>query len=145
MESSCLRYTDIPHTSKLFSDFQYHFDRVARFYASAAGKIEYPPERRAALVSALRATNGSTRQERSSLDLLAREDTVAVVTGQQVGLFSGPAYTIYKALTAARLAEKLTREGTPAVPIFWLATEDHDFAEVNDTFVFDPTHPPRSL
>lgn len=145
MESSCLRYTDIPHTSKLFSDFQYHFDRVARFYASAADRIEYPSERRAALITALRASNGGTGPERSALDLLARQDTVAVVTGQQVGLFSGPAYTIYKALTAARLAEKLTREGMPAVPVFWLATEDHDFAEVNHTFVFDQSHKPVPL
>src|ERR1700730_1433897 len=102
MESACLRYTDIPHTSKLFLDFQYHFDRVAPFYEGAGARIEYPAERRAALISALRGTNGETEGERSALNLLAREGTVAVVTGQQVGLFSGPAYTIYKALTAVR-------------------------------------------
>jgi bacillithiol synthase len=60
-----------------------------------------------------------------------------VVTGQQVGLFSGPAYTIYKALTAARHAYDLTERGRPAVPVFWLATEDHDFAEVNHSWIFD--------
>jgi bacillithiol biosynthesis cysteine-adding enzyme BshC len=76
---------------------------------------------------------------------LARPETVAVVTGQQVGLFSGPAYTIYKALTAARLAELLNAQGIPAVPVFWLATEDHDFAEVNHTFVFDANHRPIRL
>src|SRR5438128_3500430 len=140
MESACLRYTDVPHTSKLFVDFQYHFDRVAPFYASSESRIEYPRERRTALISALRETNGATEAERSSLDLLAKDGTVAVVTGQQVGLFSGPAYTIYKALTAVRLAEKLTARGIEAVPIFWLATEDHDFAEVNLFWTFDPTH-----
>lgn len=145
MESACLRYTEIPHTSRLFLDFQYHFDRVAQFYRSAANTIEYPPERRQALIAALRTTNGASAAEQSSLNLLAREGTVAVVTGQQVGLFSGPAYTIYKALTAVRLAEKLTQEGRPAVPVFWLATEDHDFAEINHTFVFDPSHEPVKL
>jgi len=97
MESACLRHTQIPHTSALFSDFQYHFDKVARFYAHnphdgrsyavAAREIAYPDDRRAALVAALRASNSET----ASLDLLARPGTVAVVTGQQVGLFSGPA------------------------------------------------------
>jgi len=151
METACLRHTEIPHTSRLFSDFQYHFDRLARFYvhhpedpaayAAAAKELSYPPERRAALVAALRARNGDS----PSLDLLSRPGTVAVVTGQQVGLFSGPAYTVYKALTAARLAEQLTSQGIPAVPIFWVATEDHDFAEVNHSFVFDGEHHPVIL
>jgi bacillithiol synthase len=148
METACLRHTEIPHTSRLFSDFQYHFDRVSRFYAhnpfdpssydAAAREIAFPADRRERLVAALRAKNGGS----PSLDLLARPETVAVVTGQQVGLFSGPAYTIYKALTAARLAADLTARGIPAVPIFWLATEDHDFAEVNHTYVFDKDHRP---
>jgi bacillithiol synthase len=151
MESACLRHTEIPHTSRLFSDFQYHFDKVARFYAydphdsgsyaAAAKQIAYPDDRRTALVAALRTTNGET----ASLDLLARPGTVAVVTGQQVGLFSGPAYTIYKALTAVRLAARLSEQGIPAVPMFWLATEDHDVEEVNHTFVFGPDHRPVQL
>jgi bacillithiol biosynthesis cysteine-adding enzyme BshC len=151
MESACLRQTDIPHTSRLFSDFQYHFDRVSRFYghapgspqsyAEAARQIDFPDDRRAALVAALRARNGDS----ASLDLLAKSGTVAVVTGQQVGLFSGPAYTIYKALTAARLAARLTEQGIPAVPVFWLATEDHDLAEVNHGYVFDRNHNPIAL
>src|SRR5271168_2231731 len=151
MEPACLRHTEIPHTSRLFSDFQYHFDRVASFYryapgdpaayASAAHEIAYPADRRAALVSALRARNG----ESAALERLAEAGTVAVVTGQQVGLFSAPAYTISKALTAARLAAHLTEQGIPAVPIFWLATEDHDFAEVNHNFVFDSRHRPVTL
>src|SRR5579862_4779063 len=151
METVCIRHNEIPHTTKLFSDFQYHFDRVARYYAHPPGdpdsyaavarEMQYPADRRAALVAALRSRNPGN----PSLELLARPGTVAVVTGQQVGLFSGPAYTIYKALTAARLAAQLNARGIPAVPVFWLATEDHDFAEVNHTFVFDTNHRPIEL
>ena len=151
MESACLRHTEIPHTTSLFSDFQYHFDRLARFYAhnphdpqsyvAAAKAIEYPAERRRTLVEALRARNAASE----SLELLAKPGTVAVVTGQQVGLFSGPAYTIYKALTAVRLAKRLGEQGIAAVPIFWLATEDHDLAEVSHSFAFGPDQRPVGL
>jgi bacillithiol synthase len=129
----------------------YHFDRVSAFYnyapydpgsySAAASQIQFPDDRRAALVSALRTQNGDSEV----LTRLAQPGTVAVVTGQQVGLFSGPAYTIYKALTAVRAASELTARGIPAVPIFWLATEDHDFAEVNRFWTFDAEHHPVEL
>ena len=143
IQPACIRHTELPGTSRLFSDFAYHFDRVQGFYGfdphnpaslnSAASQIQFPDERRAALISALRGQNG----ESESLARLARPGTVAVVTGQQVGLFSGPAYTVYKAITAAKLARQLSESGIPAVPLFWLASEDHDFAEVNHAWVFN--------
>jgi bacillithiol biosynthesis cysteine-adding enzyme BshC len=156
MQPACIRHTELPGTSRLFADFSYHFDRVARFYrhdphdpeslARAAAEIAYPDDRRAALVDALRAqethAGGSVGE---SLRRLAQPGTVAVVTGQQVGLFSGPAYTVYKALTAARVARQLTDQGTPAVPVFWLATEDHDFAEVDHAWVYDASGEPVQL
>src|SRR5580698_6033442 len=60
-----------------------------------------------------------------------RQGALAAVTGQQVGLFGGPLFSIFKALTAVKLAEEATAAGVECVPIFWLATEDHDLAEVN--------------
>jgi bacillithiol biosynthesis cysteine-adding enzyme BshC len=151
MKCTCVRQTELPHATKLFADLVYHPDRVRTFYpylpsdhesfASAARQVNLSAERRAALVSVLRTQNGPS----ASLDLLAKPETVAVVTGQQVGLFSGPSYTVYKALTAARLARELTGRGIPAVPVFWLATEDHDFAEVNHAWVFDAQHQPVKL
>ncbi len=151
MQGACVRHTEIPHTSRLFADYLYHFDRVSRFYEysphdaaafrAAAASIDYPEERRAQLVAALRAQNGDS----PALEELARPGTYAVVTGQQVGLFSGPAYTIYKALTAAALARRLSESGLRSVPVFWLATEDHDFSEVNHAFVFDAAHRPVRL
>jgi bacillithiol biosynthesis cysteine-adding enzyme BshC len=151
MECTCVPHYDLPHSSKLFLDLVYHFDRVRSFYphapydaasySEAASQVDFKPEQRAALVAALRPRNGDS----AALSLLAQPGTVAVVTGQQVGLFSGPAYTIYKALTAVRLARDLTARGIPAVPVFWLATEDHDFAEINHTWTFDSRHQAQKL
>jgi bacillithiol biosynthesis cysteine-adding enzyme BshC len=148
MEPSCIRHSELPGASRLFLDFSYHFDKVSSLYphnphspaelAQVAREISYPDDRRAALVKALEGQNGPSE----SLALLAKPGTVAVITGQQVGLFSGPSYTIYKAMTAARVARELNAQGVAAVPIFWLATEDHDFPEVNHAWVFGPAHKP---
>lgn len=62
---------------------------------------------------------------------LAEDGTVAVVTGQQAGLFTGPLYTVYKALTAVALADWLSGEGYRAVPVFWVASEDDDWSEMS--------------
>jgi bacillithiol synthase len=150
-EPACIRHTDLPGTSRLYSDFCYDFGRVAGFYAHnphdpaafgrAAGEIGYPEARRAAMAEALAAQGNSG----ALLERFAQFGTAVVVTGQQVGLFAGPAYTIYKALTAARLAEDLTARGIPAVPLFWLATEDHDFAEASHAWIFDAAFRPARL
>lgn len=141
MPSHCIRHTALPGSSKLFTDLLYHFDRVADFYDYApfdpesyrkAAKFDFPAARRAQLVRALAESNPGN----PSLDKLAQAGTVAVVTGQQVGLFSGPAYTLYKVLTAVRLAKHLDNQGIPAVPVFWLATEDHDLPEINQAWAF---------
>jgi bacillithiol biosynthesis cysteine-adding enzyme BshC len=148
--SDCIPHTELPGTSKLFADLLYNYARVAKFYGhdpsqaasydTAARQIQYPDDRRAAMAKALAGQNAPSEL----LTRFAQPGTVAVVTGQQVGLFGGPAYTIYKALTAAKLAKNLTARGISAVPIFWMATEDHDFAEVNHTWVFDADgHPAR--
>lgn len=67
------------------------------------------------------------------INLLENENTFTVTTGHQLCLFTGPLYTAYKILHVIRLAEELTEKmgGTTVLPIFWMATEDHDFAEVN--------------
>jgi bacillithiol biosynthesis cysteine-adding enzyme BshC len=146
MESDCLAFRELPHTTKLFATFIDDFSRVGKYYAhppteagilAAAGEVRLAPELRKEVVGVLREQNerfGSEFKLDSAtavnLDRLA-EGAVAIVTGQQVGLFSGPAYSIYKAISALRWAETITRHGVDAVPIFWLATEDHDLAEVN--------------
>lgn len=146
MESHCLSFREIPHTTKLFSTFLDDFGRVSSYYAhpptaagieAAAREVHLDPEVRRVVVEILRDQNrafapGEQIDPATSrnLDRLAA-GAVAIVTGQQVGLFSGPAYTFYKALSAIRCGEDITRPGIDAVPIFWLATEDHDLAEAN--------------
>ena len=150
MQCTCVRQTDLPNTSKLFADLIYRFDRVHDLYPWApndpdaiaeAAKFSFPDARRAEVVHAL----GRANEGNPSLARLAQPGTVAIVTGQQDGLFSGPAYTVYKPLTAIRIANQLNGRGIPAVPIFWLATEDHDFAEVDHTWVFDHDHRPSRI
>jgi len=145
MESHCLPFREIPSTTKLFATFLDEFERVSAYYAhppnedgilAAAREIRLDAETRRAVVEVLRDQNrklGAGPDAERNLDRLAA-GAAAIVTGQQVGLFTGPDYSIFKALCAARAAEQITARGVDAVPIFWLATEDHDLAEVNHTF-----------
>ncbi len=148
MDCRVLTFRQLPHQPKLFLEYLDHFERVKAFYAhppamsavkGAAQKVDYPDDRRAEVTSILRRQNialGAGAETLSNLDRLEK-GAVAVVSGQQVGLFSGPAYSIYKALTAVQIAEELSQDGIPAVPIFWMATEDHDLDEVHHTTWFD--------
>jgi bacillithiol biosynthesis cysteine-adding enzyme BshC len=147
MDCRTLPFSQLPHQPKLFLQFIENFPRVAEFYVHppamtsvkrVARALKFPQERRAEVVSALRAQNEAFGSGVTTAENLARleKGAVAVVSGQQVGLFSGPAYAIYKALTAVQLAEELTRGGVRAVPVFWMATEDHDLEEVRHSTWF---------
>jgi bacillithiol synthase len=69
---------------------------------------------------------------------LAAGASLVVTTGQQPGLFTGPLYTVYKALSVIALARRLERERrVPVVPVFWVAGDDHDFAEANHAWILD--------
>jgi bacillithiol synthase len=144
IESHCISFREIPQTTKIFSSFLEDFSKVSRYYAfpatldglkGSAAATELDRESRRTVVEVLRAQNqafGAGAGTFANLDRLAN-GAVAVVTGQQVGLFGGPAYSIYKAITAARYAAELTKQGVDAVPVFWLATEDHDLEEIDHT------------
>ncbi|HEX6559769.1 MAG TPA: bacillithiol biosynthesis BshC, partial [Longimicrobiales bacterium] len=82
------------------------------------------------------AVEGTTERARAKLESIAAGDGFFVATGQQAGLFGGPLYTLYKTLTTIRLAEALEEQlGVTVAPLFWIAADDHDFAEVNHAYV----------
>ena len=139
-----LPFERIPQQSRLFLDYLKDPVALRRFYPSAVRFHHELPERvgevlsayktdRTVLCDALEEMNrgwGASPETLANIARLREQDTVAVVSGQQAGLFTGPLYTIYKALSAVKLAGCLAQRGTAAVPVFWIATEDHDFAEV---------------
>ncbi len=88
-----------------------------------------------AALSALNGRLGESQERQRHLEALAAGAPV-VVTGQQVGLFLGPLFNLYKAMSAVLAARELARaSGRPVVPVFWLQTEDHDLVEIARTFV----------
>jgi bacillithiol biosynthesis cysteine-adding enzyme BshC len=148
MECRVLPFRQLPHQSKLFVQFVDRFSSVRQFYGhpptlQAAKKVArsfaYPPERRAKVAAILAEQNAAFGAGQAARENIARfaSGAVAIVSGQQVGLFSGPAYAIYKAVSAIQIARELTRAGVEAVPVFWMATEDHDLDEVRTSTWFD--------
>ena len=150
MPGTIVPYDRVPHSSALFVDYLYHFDRVSGFYegppyelssyktvAAQLPSFESKRERVCAILSRQNKAFGCGEATFENLQRLAQTGSYAVVTGQQVGLFGGPAFTIFKALTTVRLANYLTEQGIPVAPVFWLATEDHDLAEVAEVGTLD--------
>jgi bacillithiol biosynthesis cysteine-adding enzyme BshC len=157
VKAHCLPFSQIPHTTRLFADFLTYSPNVQPFYPRSplfgewvkeeAAKISYDSSRRERVTAILERQNKSwdaSPQTLANLDRL-RKGAAAIVTGQQVGLFGGPMFAIYKALTAVKLAEEATAAGVDAVPVFWLATYDHDLAEVNHVSIPGPDSAPQVL
>jgi bacillithiol biosynthesis cysteine-adding enzyme BshC len=141
----------LPQLPRLVEDYYYDYGKVREFYNGDfrdAAAYERQTERvlarripRDALAAVLieqNQTYGCGPRTLARIESLAREQACAVVTGQQVGLFSGPLYTIYKALTAVKLADSLNHRGLGRfVPVFWLASDDHDLAEIDRIVLLD--------
>lgn len=132
-------FASLPAMSALFLDYVTDWTRVRDFYPHA-----YSVESIAAFARARQPLSAAHR-ERLCSSLTGDADSikklaagaVAVITGQQPGLFTGPNYTILKALTVIKLAKALDAMGVPAAPVFWVAAEDHDYQEIESTTVLD--------
>jgi bacillithiol biosynthesis cysteine-adding enzyme BshC len=143
MKSQCLPFHQIPHTTRLFLDYLSYTPSVRSFYPRSpifsewvkdeSQRVVYDAARRGKVSEILERQNrawGASSKTLANIERFKR-GALAAVTGQQVGLFGGPLFSIFKALTAVKLAEQATAAGVDCVPVFWLATEDHDLAEVN--------------
>jgi len=153
----CLPFSEIPHTTRLFSDFLNQSPAVRQFYRRSprfsdwfqdeASQVPHDRQRHQQVADVLERQNRNWGAPNATLANLARlrAGANAVVTGQQVGLFGGPVFSIYKALTAIKLAREATSAGIESVPVFWLATEDHDLAEINHIEIPGPDYIPTRI
>jgi bacillithiol biosynthesis cysteine-adding enzyme BshC len=141
-------------TSRLFSDFVNHFDKVSSFFvgdfrdpdsyrrvAEAIDKREYPRDQIAEILTRQNSSYGLTEQVEANLGKIREPETLMVVTGQQVGLLGGTVLSLYKTIGAIKLATKLSEQlSRPVVPAFWMATDDHDYREVNQLQVINSSN-----
>lgn len=145
----------LPGLSPLFADYLHAFERVRPFYpagpsfdltalAAQASAVAYPDAMRATMAAVLARQNPSPAAQRA-LERFRRPGSVAILTGQQAGLFGGPLLTVHKAMTAIRLCEALEARQITAVPVFWIASQDHDLDEVNQAWALDADSVPRCL
>jgi len=139
LHAECFPITVLPHLSRLFTDYAeshtalpyYPLSPYSQEWACRPGSID--PAVRASISDLLLEQNrsfGAGEKTFANIERL-RNGAGAVVTGQQVTLFGGPLFTLFKTATVIRKAQDATAAGYPHVPIFWLASEDHDLAEAD--------------
>jgi bacillithiol biosynthesis cysteine-adding enzyme BshC len=150
---------NLPNLPLLVDDYLYDYGKVKEFYNGNFRELaafERQTERvqsrqisREALAAVLKRQNesyGCGPETLGQIEKIVGDQASAVVTGQQVGLFSGPLYTIYKALTAIKLSEHLNRSRLGSfVPIFWLASDDHDLEEIDHIALVDKNNRLREV
>jgi bacillithiol biosynthesis cysteine-adding enzyme BshC len=140
--------TDYIAGASALAPFYHRRPELAAFQAQLDEKrAAYSPEARQRLVADLRAQyaelgGAAPPAVAANLDLLARDTTFTITTGHQLNLFTGPLYFVFKIVSAIKLSREL-KAAYPAydfVPVYWLATEDHDFAEINNFSLFGKTY-----
>lgn len=145
---------------RLPADYAFAFEHLADFYAGdpqrpgawadVVARVHAGPLRATAELARL--LNAQQRAREAPAAALAAAASfenpaaVAVITGQQAGLFGGPLYTLHKAITTIKLARRVAAEhGVPAVPVFWIDSEDHDWEEVRVCTVLDDEQSARTV
>lgn len=148
-----------PGIRRLAGDYTHSFALLAEFFEGDPARPEawqaaieraqaHPHERDALadVVAAQQQRRGAPPEARAALDRLRQPGTVAVLTGQQAGVYGGPLFTLLKAITALKLAARVRQDHqVPAVAAFWIDAEDHDWAEVGSCEVLDAELQPRTV
>ena len=142
----CISFNAIPHTTRIFSDFLSYAPAIREFFPTQpdvehivafAKSVPRDRERQARVADALEKQNRAWGASEATLRNIQRlhEGAFAVVTGQQVGLFGGPLMSLFKAASVLALARQVEQSGVECVPVFWMASEDHDLDEVNQALL----------
>ena len=133
--------------SKLYSDFLNNEAPINRYLfsnnpAQVAERIGPPKVDREILCDILLKQNkefGAKPKALGAINGLRQMDALCIFAGQQAGLFGGPLLTLYKAIDIVKRANLLEKKlSRPVIPIFWITSDDHDFAEINHTYYMDP-------
>ena len=149
-----INFSDIPKNQNLFLDYMYEFENVQEYYkhnfrdkenyTSLFKSISESRKDKQIDISSILKNQYSSLQKVSdkthgNIESINNSKTIAIVTGQQLGILGGPLYTIYKIITAIRLANQFTEryDDFKFVPVFWLEGDDHDFNEVRSVNLFD--------
>ncbi|MDQ4139294.1 MAG: bacillithiol biosynthesis cysteine-adding enzyme BshC [Bacteroidota bacterium] len=137
--------TDYLQQNKNLTPFYHRFPAPENFKLQIAEK-QFAPEQRTLLCEELERQYAVLpnvhASVRKNLNLLRQPNTFTITTGHQLSLFTGPLYFIYKIITAIKTAQQLQQQYPDYnfVPVYWMATEDHDFAEINHFTLFGKTY-----
>jgi bacillithiol biosynthesis cysteine-adding enzyme BshC len=148
-----------PWIRRLAGEYAWNFPSVETFFSGsptspdawreAIARAQAHPRRRDDITSAIMAQLGARRSPAAAKEAAARlrdPRAVAIVTGQQAGLFGGPLFTLLKAITTIQLAARVSAEhGVPTLPVFWVDAEDHDWDEVRVCHVLDDDQHYRTI
>jgi bacillithiol synthase len=146
-----ISFKEIFKTPKLYKDFLYDFPKVETFYSGdykkgktysdifcQLDKKTFPRDEIVSLLTRQNKNFGCSEKTLENIQLLEKAGSYCVFTGQQVGIFGGPLYTFYKAISAIKLAKSFSQKfGKNLIPLFWLASDDHDFDEVKSVGLLD--------
>jgi bacillithiol biosynthesis cysteine-adding enzyme BshC len=148
-----INFSDIPGHQNLFLDYLYEFENVSEYFKyDFRDRDQYKK-----IFKAITESDNASRiklknildsqysdltpsnKTQKNIDLIAKENTLTIVTGQQLGLLGGPMYTFYKIITVIKLSNNLKSryDEYNFVPVFWLEGDDHDFNEVRSINIFN--------
>lgn len=133
--------------SQVADFFEYDPNEPASYtkrYAFLQQRV-YQRQRLVEVLTNYNARIGAGQKTLNNIQNLSSPETSVVITGQQAGIFTGPLYTIYKAITVLKLAEDLSKTGRPTLPVFWIASEDHDFQEIASIYFLNQDHQEERL
>ncbi len=159
LRASAVDVRRFPWVRPLAGDYAYNYAHVDGLYVgdpkdpeawnAAIARTQQHNRNREAVATVIRAQQeerGAPHAAREAGAKLANRATVAIVTGQQAGAFGGPLFTLLKAVTALQLARRTARNhDVPAVAVFWVDAEDHDWEEVRSCTVLDAEYQPRTV